>query len=405
MNQLKIAQESEQTLSVVSKLLTGIVSHLNPEKDTLWPVPVNNTTTALALDLLAVIIFEGKHELSKFKQIMVILDEVFDPLLNQITSMKNNYSISIRLINCITLFTIFIEWGLEPLTRWCLTFINIKANSWQKLIAFEVFTYIFSSKSLVKQLSESNEQWWLANILKIMEQHLESVDQPINDEEFGQENPSYQSQKLYKHLEEKNFDTVILPPNNAILVKLLIEAISNLCYKFNDLSEETEATNFKHNILSSTHVNSLISLLTNCLHMWEDEINIQTILNTFQNLLYISGKIGNSTFRAVIINSLGKYASPTGYDKVSHKNILVIKCTLNIYHCLNEYLDPKWWYYIFKIFQKIEPIIREELGLCPVEEERMNQLVDKNAKQIIENTRKNKSATEALPPMKKERIK
>jgi len=109
MNQLKIAQESEQTLSVVSKLLTGIVSHLNPEKDTLWPVPVNNTTTALALDLLAVIIFEGKHELSKFKQIMVILDEVFDPLLNQITSMKNNYSISIRLINCITLFTIFIE--------------------------------------------------------------------------------------------------------------------------------------------------------------------------------------------------------------------------------------------------------------------------------------------------------
>lgn len=35
----------------------------------------------------------------------------------------------------------------------------------------------------------------------------------------------------------------------------------------------------------------------------------------------------------------------------------------------------------------------------------MNQLVDKNAKQIIENTRKNKSATEALPSMKKERIK
>lgn len=99
MDKINKANESEQSLSICSKLLTGLVSHLNPEKETLWPVPVNNSTTALALDLLAIIISEGKHELAKFKQIMVILDQVFDPLLNQMTSMKSNYAISIRLIN------------------------------------------------------------------------------------------------------------------------------------------------------------------------------------------------------------------------------------------------------------------------------------------------------------------
>ena len=72
---------------------------MNPEKETDWPVPVNNSTTALALDLLSLIISEGKEELSKFKEILLILDEVFDRLLNQIASMKSNFSISIRLIN------------------------------------------------------------------------------------------------------------------------------------------------------------------------------------------------------------------------------------------------------------------------------------------------------------------
>jgi len=109
MKQLKSSEDSNKSLLVVSQLLKGLVSHLNPEKDTLWKIPVNNSTTALALDLLAVMINEGKHELSKFKVIMEILDEVFDPLLNQITSMKSNYSISIRLINCITLLTVYIE--------------------------------------------------------------------------------------------------------------------------------------------------------------------------------------------------------------------------------------------------------------------------------------------------------
>lgn len=109
MMKLKKAQDTEQTLSVVVKLLTGLVSHLHPDKDSIWDFPVNNFTTALVLDLLSVIISEGKSELLNYKQIMMILDEVFDPLIGQITSMKSNYAISIRMVNCITLFAIYIE--------------------------------------------------------------------------------------------------------------------------------------------------------------------------------------------------------------------------------------------------------------------------------------------------------
>lgn len=118
MSKLNKGKEAEQTMAISSKLLGGIVSHLNPNKESKWPVPMNNSTFALALDLLSLIISEGKQDLASFKELMIILDEVFDPLLEQMTSMKSNFNISIRLIHCITLFAIYIECGFEPLARW-----------------------------------------------------------------------------------------------------------------------------------------------------------------------------------------------------------------------------------------------------------------------------------------------
>ena len=106
------------SLKISNKLLKGIVSHLNSTKETLWPVPINNSTTYLAMDLLALIISEGKKKLSTLPDLMAVLDEVFDPFLNEITSLKSDYGISIRLINCMTLFAVYIECGLGPLTRW-----------------------------------------------------------------------------------------------------------------------------------------------------------------------------------------------------------------------------------------------------------------------------------------------
>lgn len=144
-----------------------------------------------------------------------------------------------------------------------MTFINIKANSWQKLIAFESFTYIFNSKSLVKQLAESNEQCCLANILKIFEGYLTSVDEPINDEVYGHKNPNYQTQKLYKHLDDKNFDTIIPPPDTAVLIKLMIECMHNISNRFNDLLIDLTNTEFKMNIMNAQHTNSMINILTN----------------------------------------------------------------------------------------------------------------------------------------------
>jgi len=169
-------------LEVCKSLIKGLVSHLDPKKKSDWPVVASNSTTALALDLMALVISEGKKKLAEFREIMIVLDEAFDPLLNQITSMKNNFIISIRLINWITLFAVYLECGLEPLTSWCITFVNIRANNWQKLIAFEAFALVFNSKSLVKNLSESNEQYCLANIFKVFEQNLASIQEPIYDD-------------------------------------------------------------------------------------------------------------------------------------------------------------------------------------------------------------------------------
>jgi len=39
------SNQSDLTLLIASKLLSGLVSHLNPDKKTEWPVPVNNSTS------------------------------------------------------------------------------------------------------------------------------------------------------------------------------------------------------------------------------------------------------------------------------------------------------------------------------------------------------------------------
>lgn len=50
-----------------------------------------------------------------------------------------------------------------------------------------------------------------------------SINEAIGDDVYGHHHQYYQSQRLYKHLEDKNFDTIIQPPDTAVLVKLLIE--------------------------------------------------------------------------------------------------------------------------------------------------------------------------------------
>jgi hypothetical protein len=92
-------QSPDLALTIASQLLKGLVSHLSPNKETEWPIPVNNLSIGLSLDLLSLIILEGKQELTKYSELMIILDEVFDPLLLRMKSAKSEYSTSIRLIN------------------------------------------------------------------------------------------------------------------------------------------------------------------------------------------------------------------------------------------------------------------------------------------------------------------
>lgn len=242
----------------------------------------------------------------------------------------------------------------------------------------------------MKSLAESNEQCCLANILKVFEQYLSSINEALSDDIFGHTHPYYQSQKLSKYLEDKNFDTAIPPPDTAVLVKLLIECLYNVSNRFVNLEEELDPEKFKQNIFNSQHTSTFLNVLSYCLYLCSDEINIQTVLNTYQNIFYLAGKLDNSKIRSTIINSLGKFATPNSYEKLSQKNVLVIKKIINISHCLSKYLDSKCWYYTFKIMQKIEPLVREELGLKPVEEEYLHKLVHESVRREIETAQADK---------------
>lgn len=70
---------------------------------------------------------------------------------------------------------------------------------------------------------------------------------------YGQNHPYYQSQRLYKYLEDNNFDNMIPAPDTAVIIKLLIECLYNTSNQFNELYEEMEVEEFKANIFNPTH--------------------------------------------------------------------------------------------------------------------------------------------------------
>lgn len=61
------------------------------------------------------------------------------------------------------------------------------------------------------------------------------------------------------------------------------------------------------------------------MNICSDEVNIQTILNTYQNLFNLAGQADNSKMKSNIISTLGKFVTPRYYEKLSLKNILIIK--------------------------------------------------------------------------------
>lgn len=146
------------------------------------------------------------------------------------------------------------------------------------------------------------------------------------------------------------------------------------------LQDTMKLSEFKQQVFNSQHCNTLLNVLSFCLYLCEDEVNIQTILNTYQNLFNLAGIVENTKMRSTIINSLGKFTLPKFYDKLSAKNILIIKKIINISHCLSKYFDSKCWYYTFKIMQRVEPLVREELGLKPIDEEYSHKLINDNLK-------------------------
>ena len=122
-----------------------------------------------------------------------------------------------------------------------------------------------------------------------------------------------------------NFDNQIAPPEVPVLIKLLIEWLYSISAQFTVLHGEITEQDFKQNVLNSQHCNTFLNVLMLWMNIWSDEVNIQTILNTYQNLFNLAGQVDNSKMKANIINTLGKFVTPKYYEKLSLKNILIIK--------------------------------------------------------------------------------
>ena len=95
----------------------------------------------------------------------------------------------------------------------------------------------------------------------MFEQYLSSITSPLEDDTYGYRNHTYQSQKLNKYLEDRNFENPMPAPKAAVLVKLLIECLNNISYQFLRLVENMDKEEFKHKIFNSQHCNTILNSL------------------------------------------------------------------------------------------------------------------------------------------------
>lgn len=262
----------------------------------------------------------------------------------------------------------------------------------------------------------------LAQIFECLSQATngDALDLSVESSQRHMMSAAYSQQKTSKFIEAQQvLDTELPPPTAAQIHKLIIESVCSfvdnfiLIFDFNGFkigSQSTQAQKrgasmqfppldgpsskmpLQSSIMTSTKSDAgsqckellntswkpLLSVLSNLLRTTQEESNLQTLLNCFQNFIGVCGSLANRAgqlpydARDAFLETLCSFCLTPAIDarqslsghktstdfNLTEKNIQICKTLLNIAHCLGYMLDVRSWYIILDTMQRIETVIK-----------------------------------------------
>jgi hypothetical protein len=109
--------------------------------------------------------------------------------------------------------------------------------------------------------------------------------------------------------------------------------------------------------LVSTIWKPLLPILSIVVSNCANETTLQTMLNSYQTLVNLSGSLNLPMAREALLASLCQFCVPGPTGTLSQKNLQICKTLFNITHCLGSVLDSKAWHKVLDTLYKLDYLL------------------------------------------------
>ncbi|OMJ79666.1 hypothetical protein SteCoe_20288 [Stentor coeruleus] len=222
-------------------------------------------------------------------------------------------------IACAVQIIVITQQGFDTLIKFAVYIEQKQYPDWVKISSLEAVGLIFKKPSKIENFA--SQEMFPKILESLAKASIEII--PIDDSKQGK-----------------------------LKVKLLVEVVNSFIEGFLDYCirsgislSEGVVSEKTANLIIGIMWKPMLSCVSQLLQANLNEIQLQSVLNSYQSLVNFTGSLGVTQGRESIISSLSAFAKPNG-SQISIKQISCYKTLLNIAHGLHFVLDMKSWHRI-----------------------------------------------------------
>lgn len=332
-------QESSELYETAKELIEGLYCTFDEdyENNPNWPLAANYENRCLALDLYCLCFQSAKENLNNFTEFIDFINDFLVPILQGYLKDLDDYKFGIRLIRCFNFMIQYLQIGIHPLMEFMSN--SLDAKPWIKRIAFELFSTLLANPQTVKQI------WGDKELLGHLEISLISIQNFLeaNKYELDGEDRTESARGIPKFLDIRMIETEKPSAKTNEMMILSIESVTGLVEGISTIlfpngldtnisipsttAEESEESSL---VIPFSVSKLILRILSVLLEKSSRDVSIQSILNSIQVYINITGIKGMSKERDSFIRELCQYCASS--SRIDDKEILACKTLFNVAH-------------------------------------------------------------------------
>ena len=259
-----------------------------------WPLEANKENMWLALDLYSLSIVSAKDAIKNSDDFMEFIIKFLVPTLQIYLKEINDYKFGVKLLRLFNIIVQNLQVGLFPLLEFMTT--TFELSEWVQRVSFELFNDLFTNSYIVSIILPDKEmlnflEIWLVSIQK----YLETNKFVSIEEEFTGQKPF--PKYLDNRVNESDKPSLKVKEIMSLSIETitgLADAISSILFPqgFNnsDAISSYSLETDEHDITIPYSVSNLIlRIISVLIDKTNTDVNVQSLLNSIQNYINISG--------------------------------------------------------------------------------------------------------------------